>query len=260
MEQKTRISRRFEAILREGKKAFIPYIMAGCPSIEKTEEWVLNFSRLGCDIVELGVPFSDPLADGPAIQAAADIALKNGVTLRRVLSLVAGLRKKTDIAIILMTYFNPVFKYGMEHFILDAVQSGVDGVIVPDLPPDEEPGFRGLALKNNLDTIYLLAPTSTEDRIQLVAEASRGFIYYVSLTGITGSTITISAELKGMVEKIKRISGKPVAVGFGIKSPEDASEIAAHADGVIIGSSIVSTMLNDEKALTDYIISLRKAI
>ncbi|MEO5355903.1 MAG: tryptophan synthase subunit alpha [Nitrospirae bacterium YQR-1] len=258
--ENTRIGRRFETILKEGKRAFIPYIMAGCPSLEKTEEWVLNFARLGCDIVELGVPFSDPLADGPTIQAAADIAVKNGITLRKVLDLVAGLRKKTDIAIVLMTYFNPVFKYGMEMFILDAVQKGVDGVIIPDLPPDEEPGFKGLALKNNLDTIYLLAPTSTGDRIKLVSQASRGFIYYVSITGITGSTISIGAELKEMVGKIKKISGKPVAVGFGIKSPEEASEIARHADGVIVGSSIVSAMLNDEKNLENYIISLRKAI
>lgn len=180
-----RIEKVFKKLKSQNKKAFIPYIMAGDPSLEKTKEIVLMFEECGADIVELGVPFTDPLADGHTIQRAAERALKNGVTLKKVVALVKNLRQKTKIPLVLMTYYNPVFKYGEERFIADAKDAGVDGAIIPDLPPDEAGGFTRRAKKASIASIFLLAPTSTDERIKKIASASTGFIYYVSITGIT---------------------------------------------------------------------------
>ncbi len=257
---KTKIDSTFHRLKEEGQKAFIPYIMAGDPSLAKTEEAVCLLEECGADIVELGVPFSDPLADGPVIQRAAERALRRKVTLTKVLKTVASLRKKTGMPLVLMTYFNPLFKYGINRFITDARSAGVDGVIIPDLPPDEEVGFRQSAHAHGLDTIYLLAPTSTEERIRLVTRASTGFVYYVSLTGITGSQIQINRRMKEMIELIRSVSNKPVAVGFGVKTPDDARNITQMADGVIVGSSIVKMIEEDSRKLKKYLLSLRKAL
>jgi tryptophan synthase alpha chain len=256
----TRIGKAFNRLKKDGGKAFIPYIMAGDPSFETTKETVLMLEQCGADIVELGVPFSDPLADGPTIQRAAERALKNGVTLRKVIAFVKDIRSSTQIPLILMTYFNPVFKYGSDRFISDAADAGVDGLIIPDLPPDEAADFMKHAKIANLDTIFLLAPTSTEDRIRIVAKASKGFIYYVSITGTTGSGLLFDGSMERLISAIKGFTDTPVAVGFGVSTPEDAAAVAKIADGVIVGSAIVKRLHETPDTLKDYVISLRQAI
>lgn len=256
----TRIGRAFKRLKKDGGKAFIPYIMAGDPSFETTKETVLMLEQYGADIVELGVPFSDPLADGPTIQRAAERALKNNVTLRKVIAFVKDIRSSTHIPLILMTYFNPVFKYGSERFIRDASDAGVDGLIIPDLPPDEAADFIKYARKANLDTIFLLAPTSTEDRIRIVTKASKGFLYYVSITGTTGSGLLFDGSMERLISEIKGCTNTPVAVGFGVSTPEDAAAVAKIADGVIVGSAIVKRLHETPDTLKDYVISLRQAI
>jgi tryptophan synthase alpha chain len=257
---KSRISRKFEALKKEGKKAFIPYIMAGDPSIGRTREAIRILEDCGADIIELGVPFSDPLADGPTIQAAAQRALEGGTTMHTVMDLVSSLRSTTQIPIILMTYYNPIFKYGNEKFVEDASSAGVDGIIVPDLPPDEAEGIIRLARKKPFDTIFLLAPTSTDERIKKVCHASRGFIYYVSITGITGSRLTLDPAIESHMAHIRAASDTPIAVGFGISTPEDASMVARFADGVIVGSAIVKRINDADEELKKYLLSLRDGI
>jgi tryptophan synthase alpha chain len=256
----SRIGKKFRNIVGEGKKAFIPYIMAGDPNITRTVELIRILEDCGADIIELGVPFSDPLADGPTIQKAAQRALSEGVTLHRVIDLVADVRKRTQTPIVLMTYYNPIFKYGEERFVRDASAAGVDGIIVPDLPPDEAGSILSFSRKSDFDIIFLVAPTSTEERSERVARSSRGFIYYVSITGITGSKLSMDSSIMSHVSKIRSISGKPVAVGFGISTPEEAAEVAAFADGVIVGSAIVKRTVDSDDSLRHYLLSLRKAI
>jgi tryptophan synthase alpha chain len=256
----TRISGTFRRLREERKKAFIPYMMAGDPSLEKTGDIVLLFEKCGADIVELGIPFSDPLADGPTIQRASERALKNGVTLRKVISLIKGLRQITRIPLVLMTYFNPVFRYGTSDFIRDAVAAGVDGTIIPDLPPDEAGEFIKISRATGLDTIFLLAPTSTEDRIKKVTRASSGFIYYVSITGITGANLLLDGSMEALIGNIKRYTDKPIAVGFGISGPGEASAVARISDGVIVGSAIVKKLHETPDELKSYLRSLREAI
>ena len=255
----TRITKKFKKLAKDGGKAFIPYIMAGDPSIEKTRELILMLERAGSDIIELGVPFSDPLADGPVIQQAAERAVSAGVTLRKVIALVKDVRGETQVPIVLMTYYNPIFKYGEQKFVRDAVAAGVDGIIVPDLPPDEAGSLRKLAKKEGLDTIFLFAPTSTEQRRKVVGKASTGFVYYVSIAGITGSALTLQDDAAAYISHVKEISGgKPVAVGFGVSTPEEAASVAAIADGVIVGSAIVKRV--GEPGLEEFVSSLREAV
>ncbi len=256
----SRITKTFKRLKKEGKKAFIPYIMAGDPSLERTKDIVLLFEECGADIVELGVPFSDPLADGPTIQRASERALKNGVTLRKVISHVKDLRQTTRIPIVLMTYYNPVFKYGEENFIKDSKDAGVDGVIVPDLPPDEAEDFIQQSRKAAIDTIFLLAPTSTEDRIKKVAKTSSGFIYYVSITGITGASLLLDGSMEELILKIRKYTDRPIAVGFGVSTPVEASAVAKVSDGVIVGSAIIKRLHETPDELKYYLISLREAI
>lgn len=256
----SRIEETFRKLKKKGKKAFIPYIMAGDPSLERTKGVVLLFEECGADIVELGVPFTDPLADGPTIQRASERALEAGVTLRKVVAFVKDLRKSTQIPIVLMTYYNPVFKYGDESFIRDAKDAGVNGVIVPDLPPDEAASFTVASRKAGLDTIFLLAPTSTPDRIKRVAKQSRGFIYYVSITGITGSRLLLDGSMETVISEIREHTNKPIAVGFGVSTPEEASVVSKVADGVIVGSAIVKRLNESPEQLKRYVTSLREAI
>ncbi|GAB4406369.1 MAG: tryptophan synthase subunit alpha [Thermodesulfovibrionales bacterium] len=255
-----RIDEIFKRTRKLNKKAFIPYIMAGDPSLEKTGESVLMLERCGADIVELGVPFTDPLADGPTIQRAAERALQAGVTLRKVIGFVRELRQLTQIPIVLMTYYNPVFKYGEERFVMDAVGSGVDGVIIPDLPPDEAEGLIRLSRKADLSTIFLLAPTSNAVRIRRVARASRGFIYYVSITGITGARLLIDDSIKESIRNIRDVTDRPVAIGFGIATPDEAQVVSGIADGVIIGSAIVRRLHESPDSLEGFVKELRRAI
>jgi len=256
----SRIEKTFKKLKKQGKKAFIPYIMAGDPSLDATKQIVLLFEECGADIIELGVPFSDPLADGPTIQQAAERALQNGVTLKKVIALAEDLRQVTQIPLILMTYFNPVMKYGVDNFVRDAAHAGVDGVIIPDLPPDEAGDLLSIANPASLNVIFLLAPTSTDERIKKVIKASRGFIYYVSITGITGGDLLLDGSLHASISKIQHFTNKPVAVGFGVSTPGEASEVARLADGVIVGSAIIKKYRESPDRAKHYLASLRQAI
>jgi tryptophan synthase alpha chain len=213
--------------------------MAGDPGLAETEQLVSALEQAGADVIELGVPFSDPIADGPVIQQAAQRALQNGTSLRLILASVKSLRRRTNIPIVLMLYYNCIYAMGHEAFCKAAKEAGVDGLIVPDMPPDEADPLKGPAEEAGLQLIFLLAPTSTADRRKFVARQSHGFVYYVSLTGITGAKLTNVADVGHNVEKIKKVSGTPIAVGFGVATPEDAARVAKIADGVIVGSAIV---------------------
>ncbi len=255
----TRIAQTFKKLKKTGKKALIPYIMAGDPTLNDTKKFVTELEEAGSDIIELGVPFTDPLADGPAIQRASERALKQGVTLRKVLTLVEEIRESSDIPLILMTYYNPIFKYGPGAFVREAVRVGVNGIIVPDLIPDEANDFLGFTKKHKLDTIFLLAPTSTEQRIKKVIKASTGFIYYVSITGITGAQLRMNKNMKDTLSLIKAKTTSPIAVGFGISSPEEAATVAKLADGVIVGSAIVR-LISEGKDIKRFVKTVRETI
>ncbi len=242
-----RIDLKFDQLRKEGQKALITFITAGDPSLERTHELVLRLEKSGADIIELGVPFSDPLADGPVIQAASERALKNGTTLTRVLDLVKTLRQTTQVPIALLSYYNPIYKYGLTRFVKDAVDVGVDGVIIPDLPPEEADELKHKAESKNLAIIFLLAPTSTPERIRLISQASTGFIYYVSLTGITGIRKNLETTLEESIRQIRLITNKPIAVGFGISTREHVQTITKIADAAIVGSAIVNLIEQHEK-------------
>ncbi len=234
-----RISETFDALRAKGEKALIPYIMAGDPSLADTESLVLALEQAGADLIELGVPFSDPIADGPVIQKAAERALRSGASLRHILATVKTLRTKTQVPLILMTYYNTIMAMGEEVFCQKAVEAGVDGVIVPDMPPEEADTLHRAAQANGPCLIYLLAPTSTSNRKAEVIRRTQGFIYYVSITGITGAKLHGLADIEKNVLALKKKAKKPVAVGFGIATPDDARRMATFADGVIIGSALV---------------------
>lgn len=242
---RSRLSATFRGLAQKREKALIAYIMAGDPSLEDTEAYVLQLAEAGADIIELGVPFSDPIADGPVIQAAADRALRAGTTLRKILETVRSLRRKTPVPLVLMTYYNTILKYGEAAFCRDAGNAGADGVIVPDLPPDEADVLRTAAQAEGLDLIFLLAPTSHGKRQAAIARLSQGFIYYVSLTGITGATLMDTKDVEKKVKEIRQYTQTPVAVGFGIATPEDAREVARFAEGVIVGSALVKIIASD---------------
>jgi tryptophan synthase alpha chain len=235
----SRIDQTFARLHERKEAALIAYIMAGDPTLAETEQLVLELERAGADIIELGVPFSDPIADGPVIQQAAERALRSGTSLRKILPMVKQLRAKTQIPLVLMAYYNNIHAFGPERFCREAVSAGVDGLIVPDMPPDEAGPLKGPATESGLQLIFLLAPTSTAERRMFVARQSQGFVYYVSLTGITGAKLNNVAEVGRNVEKIRKVSKTPVAVGFGVATPEDAANVSAVADGVIVGSAIV---------------------
>jgi tryptophan synthase alpha chain len=236
----SKLERTFAQLRQKGEKALITYVMAGDPSLQDTEQLVVELEQAGADIIELGVPFSDPIADGPVIQQAAERALRSGTSLRAILSMVTGLRARTQIPLVLMAYYNSIHAFGPERFCQEAAQAGVDGLILPDMPPDEAGPLKGPAAAAGLPLIYLLAPTSTAERRTFVARQSQGFVYYVSLTGITGAKLVNLADVGKNVEKIRKVTRVPVAVGFGVATPEDAAKVAAIADGVIVGSAIVN--------------------
>jgi len=235
----SRLSRTFAQLKERGEKALIAYVMAGDPSLQDTEQLVVELEQAGADIIELGVPFSDPIADGPVIQLAAERALRGGASLRTILSMVTRVRIRTQIPLVLMAYYNTIHAFGPERFFQEAAQAGVDGLILPDMPPDEAGPLKLPAAAAGIPLIFLLAPTSTAERRAFVARESQGFVYYVSLTGITGAKLRDVPEVKKSVDKIRKVTQLPVAVGFGVATPEDAAKIAAIADGVIVGSAIV---------------------
>ena len=234
-----RIEEKFAQLKKKSRKAFVSYITAGDPNLERTEELVLALERAGTDIIELGIPFSDPLADGKTNQAAAERALKNNVTLKQVINLVKNLRQKTQIPIIFFTYINPVYQYGYEKFAEDAAKAGVDGVLALDMPPEEVSPLKIELDKNGVNSIFLIAPTSTEARIKKITSQANGFIYYVSRTGVTGEQKSMSGDIEEHINLIKKYSEIPVVVGFGVSNPNHVREISKFADGVVVGSAIV---------------------
>lgn len=234
-----RIDRKLRELKRAKKKAFIAYITAGDPDLAATGRIALALEKAGVDLIELGIPFSDPLADGPTIQAASQRALRTGVNLRKIFAMAGRLRTRTGLPLIFMTYYNPVLRYGLKKFFKSCRAAGVDGVIIPDLPHDEAGDIIRLGRSSGVDTIFLVAPTSTPDRIRRIAKVSKGFIYYVSLTGVTGARRKLPPEITLGVRRIKSFTDKPVAVGFGVSDAKQAGAIAKAADGVIVGSAIV---------------------
>jgi tryptophan synthase alpha chain len=249
-------------VFKPEHKALIGYITAGYPDIETTVKAVSVLAESGCDIVELGIPFSDPLADGATIQHASHEALMKGVTPQICLETAKAISERTDIPLVFMTYYNPVLNYGLEDFCHACVHAGVSGLIVPDLPPEEGKELETITRKNNIDLIYLLAPTSTDARVKMAAERSRGFIYLVSLTGVTGARNTLSPELAGFVKRVRKITTKPLCVGFGISTPEQAVQAAQEADGVIIGSKLIQLIEEDKslKSLKSFITGIRRSL
>lgn len=247
---------------KKRKKALIAYVTVGYPSIEATMKVVPMLAESGCDIVELGIPFSDPMADGATIQQASFCALQNGITPKHCIELVRQLRQEVSIPLVFMTYYNPVFKYGIEKFCCDSVEAGVNGIIVPDMPPDEGFELETISHKQGLDLIYLLAPTSTAERIEMVVRRSRGFIYLVSVTGTTGARESLTTDLGELVAGIKKKTSKPICVGFGISTPQQAEQVAGVADGVIVGSQIIKLMQAKDnfKSVCGFVKELRQAI
>ncbi len=235
-----RINKKFMELKKKGKKAFIAFITAGYPNLVTTAKLVLELEKRGVNIVELGVPFSDPLADGAVIQEASLYSLKKKTNLIKILDLVKSLRQDTDLPICLMSYYNPIFCLGDKHFVDKAVAAGVDGVIIPDLPPEEARDFISYAHKKGLVNICFLAPTSSEARIKAISKIAKGFIYYVSLTGVTGSRKKLSADLKANLARIRKVARIPVCVGFGISSADQLKQVQKICDGAIVGSAIVN--------------------
>ncbi|WP_296883245.1 tryptophan synthase subunit alpha [uncultured Methanobrevibacter sp.] len=243
-------------------KAFIGFLTAGDPTIEKTVEYILAMVDAGCDLVEIGIPFSDPMAEGVVIQDANVRALKHNTTTDDVFDIVRRVREKTDVPLVFLTYINPVFFYGYEKFFKKCGELGVDGIISPDLPYEEKGEIKDIALKNDVDVISLIAPTSKE-RIQKIASDATGFIYVVSSLGVTGMRSEIKTDLNAILADIRDVSDLPLAVGFGINTPEQASEIGKIADGVIVGSAIVKIIEeygeDAKNPLMEYVSSMKKA-
>jgi tryptophan synthase alpha chain len=239
-----RISQTFERLQNVHERALIPYVIAGDPDLEVTKTLVREMVRRGGDIVEIGVPFSDPLADGPIIQRASQRALQGGTTLRKILRTVRQLRQDVDLPLVLMTYYNPVFRYGEEAFVAEALDAGIDGIIVPDLPPEEAQRLMALTADTALDLIFLAAPTSSSARLALISEVSSGFIYYVSRMGTTGVRDQLADDLRLMLERLRAATSKPIAVGFGVSTPEHVRLVAECADGVVVASAILQMLEN----------------
>jgi tryptophan synthase alpha chain len=235
----TRITRRFDELRRAGELGLVAYITAGDPTLEATERIVASLAEAGADIVELGVPFSDPLADGPTIQRASERALRSGTTLSGVLGLVKRLRQKTEVPLVLFSYFNPVLQMGVERFADAAAAAGADGVLITDLTPEEAGEFRRVVAARGLDTIFLAAPTTTDERLGRIAEASTGFLYLISRTGVTGAREVLPEDLPALVRRARAKTRLPIAVGFGISLPGHVSILGGLADAAVVGSALV---------------------
>ena len=234
-----RIAERFARRKSEGRAAFVPFLTAGDPSLDRTVEIAVGLEAAGADVLELGVPFSDPIADGPVIQRSSERALARGVTLSSVLGAVRRIRARSELPLLLFSYFNPLLQRGLERLAGEAAEAGVDGVLVTDLPPEEAGHWLAAARGADLDTVFLAAPTSPPERLRRVAEASRGFVYAVSRTGVTGERQALSDEARPLVERLQGLTDVPVALGFGLSTPEHVAEAAQVADGVVVGSALV---------------------
>jgi len=252
---------RIQQAFGQGHPAFMPYSVLGYPNRQASLDVVKSLVEAGADLLELGVPFSDPLADGPTIQAATQKSLENGTTLRDCLAMTSELRRQgCDTPAVIMGYINPMLAYGLEQFVADAVAAGVDGFIVPDLPPEEAEELEALCDQHQLALIYLLAPTSTPERIKLVAEKSKGFIYLVSLTGVTGARNEMAPGLAQFVARVRDVTSLPLAVGFGIGNGKQAQMVGQLADGVIVGSALVKRAGESLQAVGALAQELRQAL
>jgi tryptophan synthase alpha chain len=236
----TRISKRFAELRAAGELGLVAYITAGDPSFDATHKFVLALADAGADVIELGVPFSDPLADGPTIQRASERALKAGASLRGVLELVRRIRQTSQVPLVLFTYFNPILQMGLEKFAAAAAQAGADGVLVTDLTPEESEDYRQILHAQNLDTIFLAAPTSDDDRLRRISACSSGFLYLISRTGVTGAKDSLPDDLPGLLRRARQFTDLPVAVGFGISLPGHVSVLGGLADAAVVGSALVS--------------------
>lgn len=243
-----RIVEKFNHLKKSGKKGFIVYIGAGDPNLTATRELALAFDEAGVDILELGVPFSDPLADGLVNQLAAQRGLESGTTPPKLLKTIQSIRKDSDIPIVLYIYFNLIHKVGMSQFIAEAAKAGVDGLLVLDLPPEESDNYEALMKKNGLCHIYLVAPTTPEDRMEFIVKRGGGFIYYVSREGVTGMQTQVAANLASQVAKLRSHAKLPIAVGFGVSNPEQAKLVAQNADAVVVGSAVVNQIAQHGKS------------
>jgi tryptophan synthase alpha chain len=237
-----RIDDKFATLKERGESALIPFVTAGDPDLDTTLRIVRSLERSGADLVELGVPFSDPMADGPTIQRASERALKTGTTLPLVLQMVRELRRHSAIPVILFGYYNPFFRYGLSRFAREVKSAGADGILCVDLPPEESGELKRWTDAQQLDAIFLLAPTSDATRIRLVSEQGQGFVYYVSVTGVTGARKSFEDQLRGQVVAVRRATRLPVGVGFGVSTPQQAAWIASFADAVVVGSALIERM------------------
>jgi tryptophan synthase alpha chain len=236
----TRISRRFAELRAAGELGIVAYITAGDPSLDATHKFVLALADAGADVIELGVPFSDPLADGPTIQRASERALKAGASLAGVLDLVRRIRETSQVPLVLFTYFNPILQMGLEKFAAAAAHAGADGVLVTDLTPEESEDYRRIIHAQNLDTIFLAAPTSDDERLKKISACSSGFLYLISRTGVTGAKDSLPDDLPGLLRRVHHFTELPVAVGFGISLPGHVSVLGGLADAAVVGSALVS--------------------
>lgn len=254
----TRIQSLFDRLKQEGRAALIAYLTAGDPAPEKTPELVAALERGGADLIELGVPFSDPIADGPVIQRGAGRALRAGMRLPKVLGIAKKIRETSEIPLLLFTYLNPAFQYGFEKLAREAREAGIDGCLLTDVSVEEAEQYVSVMRASGLDTVFLAAPTSTERRLKLVAQYSSGFVYLVSRTGVTGERAALSESLAPLIRKMRDITSAPLAAGFGISTPEQAGAVARMADGVVVGSAIVR--LIEENAGTDRLVAFARSL
>ena len=258
------IAQAFAAARSNGRAALIPYFTVGYPDLATSQAVVEAVSASGADLIELGLPFSDPLADGPTIQRSTQVALENGVTLHVCLDFVRRIRKKGVIQpLLLMGYYNPILAYGVDIFAVDAAKAGADGLVVPDLPPEEAEALSSACRQNGLALVYLVAPTTPDERLRRVATQSSGFLYIVSLTGVTGARRGLQNELQALIQRARSATDKPLAVGFGISTPGQATRVGQLADGVIVGSALIDAVSNSETpaiAAGNFVASLRLAL
>ena len=235
----SRISQRFAALRQSGQMGLVAYLTAGDPSLAATEKFVLALSEAGADVIELGVPFSDPVADGPVIQRASERALRAGTTLASVLSLVKSLRAKTQVPLVLFSYYNPVLQMGLEKFADAAKSAGADGALLTDVTPEEATEYRAAMSSRGLDTVFLAAPTSPDERLALISAATSGFLYVISRTGVTGAKDQLAEELPALARRVRRFTDLPIAIGFGISQPGHVSLLGGLADAAVVGSALV---------------------
>ena len=236
----SRLSERFARERAAGRGGFIPFVVAGDPRLEQTAALIVELAEAGATVIEVGVPFSDPVADGVVIQRAAERALRRGVSVADVLRVIGEARERTDVPLVVFSYFNPLLQFGLERFAAEARRAGVDGVLVTDLTPEESGEFAGTLAAHNLDMIFLVAPTTTDARLRMIAERARGFIYAVSRTGVTGARVALSREAERLVGRVRALCDTPIVVGFGISTREQVREVCRYADAAVVGSAIVA--------------------